>query len=172
MRSSRRPSERDPPYVHSSRGDASAYGYEMTDADHEDLAELLHRIRGCAVGSVIDPEPAGGHGFANRVHRRANERRVGPTFICCRQGVCRPAGGRTLAHRIQAGTLGAHGASRKCDKKEYGSHKGQRYFQNLEYGRSIPGLFLGIPFVTKFFQLGFAGFEIRRVAVQFHGFSV
>ena len=41
----------DPPYVHTSRGDASAYGYEMTDADHEELAEVLHGIRGRVVVS-------------------------------------------------------------------------------------------------------------------------
>ena len=41
----------DPPYVHASRGDASAYGYEMTDADHEKLAEVLCGIRGRAVVS-------------------------------------------------------------------------------------------------------------------------
>ena len=39
----------DPPYVHASRGDASAYGHEMTDEDHRDLAALLHGIRGRAV---------------------------------------------------------------------------------------------------------------------------
>ena len=39
----------DPPYVHSSRGDASAYGYEMTDADHRELAVCLNQIRGRAV---------------------------------------------------------------------------------------------------------------------------
>lgn len=39
----------DPPYVHSSRGDRSAYGYEMSDRDHEDLAGALHAIRGRAV---------------------------------------------------------------------------------------------------------------------------
>ena len=39
----------DPPYVHASRGDASAYGHEMTDADHSDLAALLHGIKGRAV---------------------------------------------------------------------------------------------------------------------------
>ena len=41
----------DPPYVHSSRGDVSAYGYEMTDDDHVDLAEMLVSIRGRAVVS-------------------------------------------------------------------------------------------------------------------------
>ena len=39
----------DPPYVHASRGDAAAYGHEMTDADHCDLAALLRRIKGRAV---------------------------------------------------------------------------------------------------------------------------
>lgn len=41
----------DPPYVHSSRGDSSAYKYEMTNEDHMELAELLHGIRGRAVVS-------------------------------------------------------------------------------------------------------------------------
>ncbi|MDE0379580.1 MAG: DNA adenine methylase [Rhodospirillales bacterium] len=36
----------DPPYVHSARGDAAAYGYEMTDADHEELAGVLRVARG------------------------------------------------------------------------------------------------------------------------------
>ena len=39
----------DPPYVHAARGDSSAYGYEMSDADHSELAECLHKIRGRAV---------------------------------------------------------------------------------------------------------------------------
>ena len=39
----------DPPYVHGSRGDASAYGHEMTDNDHCELAALLHGIQGRAV---------------------------------------------------------------------------------------------------------------------------
>jgi len=41
----------DPPYVHDSRGDAKAYGFEMTDRDHERLAETLHRIKGGAAVS-------------------------------------------------------------------------------------------------------------------------
>ena len=36
----------DPPYVHSARGDSAAYGYEMTDKDHESLAEMLQGARG------------------------------------------------------------------------------------------------------------------------------
>lgn len=39
----------DPPYVHGSRGDASAYEHEMTDRDHRELASLLHGIQGRAV---------------------------------------------------------------------------------------------------------------------------
>lgn len=41
----------DPPYVHASRGDTSAYRYEMVDREHEELAELLRSIRGRAVVS-------------------------------------------------------------------------------------------------------------------------
>jgi DNA adenine methylase len=36
----------DPPYPHEARGDSRAYGYEMTDQEHEELACLLHRVRG------------------------------------------------------------------------------------------------------------------------------
>ncbi len=39
----------DPPYVHSSRGDTAAYGYEMTDDDHRALADVLCRARGRVV---------------------------------------------------------------------------------------------------------------------------
>jgi DNA adenine methylase len=36
----------DPPYVHSSRGDSRAYGFEMTDDDHMILAKTLHDVQG------------------------------------------------------------------------------------------------------------------------------
>lgn len=39
----------DPPYVHSVRGDASAYGFEMTDEEHAELSGVLHTVRGRAV---------------------------------------------------------------------------------------------------------------------------
>ncbi len=39
----------DPPYVHSARGDAAAYGFEMTDDEHIELAGILRQIRGRAV---------------------------------------------------------------------------------------------------------------------------
>ena len=39
----------DPPYVHAARGDTAAYGHEMTDKEHEELAETLNRIRGRAI---------------------------------------------------------------------------------------------------------------------------
>jgi len=36
----------DPPYVHQSRGDTSAYAYEMSDAEHIRLASLLSQVKG------------------------------------------------------------------------------------------------------------------------------
>ncbi len=39
----------DPPYVHAARGDTSAYGFEMTDADHSEIAHCLNGLRGRAV---------------------------------------------------------------------------------------------------------------------------
>ena len=39
----------DPPYLHAARGDRAAYGYEMSDGEHEELAVLLRGIRGRAV---------------------------------------------------------------------------------------------------------------------------
>ncbi len=36
----------DPPYPHESRGDAKAYGYEMSESEHRDLASLLHVAKG------------------------------------------------------------------------------------------------------------------------------
>lgn len=35
-----------PPYVHDARGDAKAYGYEMTNAEHAELAKLFNEVRG------------------------------------------------------------------------------------------------------------------------------
>jgi DNA adenine methylase len=36
----------DPPYLHDTRGDSSAYGFEMDEPEHVDLAEALHRCKG------------------------------------------------------------------------------------------------------------------------------
>jgi DNA adenine methylase len=36
----------DPPYVHSTRGDKKAYGFEMKDAEHRDLAQVLSQVKG------------------------------------------------------------------------------------------------------------------------------
>lgn len=36
----------DPPYPHESRGDPKAYGYEMSDKEHRELAEVLHAVDG------------------------------------------------------------------------------------------------------------------------------
>lgn len=55
----------DPPYVHATRSDSNAYGYEMTDAEHEELAAVLNRVRGkvaisnyqCALMDKLYPPP-------------------------------------------------------------------------------------------------------------------
>jgi len=36
----------DPPYPHETRGDARAYGYEMTDHEHRMFAKRLQHLRG------------------------------------------------------------------------------------------------------------------------------
>ena len=36
----------DPPYPHESRGDANAYGFEMTNEEHRELAECLNQVKG------------------------------------------------------------------------------------------------------------------------------
>jgi len=36
----------DPPYPHDSRQDTNAYGYEMTDEQHQELAVVLHSVEG------------------------------------------------------------------------------------------------------------------------------
>ena len=36
----------DPPYVHASRADTNAYAFEMSDAEHRELAEVLHQVQG------------------------------------------------------------------------------------------------------------------------------
>jgi DNA adenine methylase len=41
----------DPPYPHRTRGDASAYGFEMTDHDHRALVTTLGHIEGKAAVS-------------------------------------------------------------------------------------------------------------------------
>src|SRR5579872_1598311 len=36
----------DPPYVHGTRGDVNAYAFEMTDAEHGALADVLNAVKG------------------------------------------------------------------------------------------------------------------------------
>jgi DNA adenine methylase len=36
----------DPPYIHETRGDSKAYGYEMTDVQHRELAAALNHAKG------------------------------------------------------------------------------------------------------------------------------
>lgn len=41
----------DPPYVHATRGDSKAYGFEMSDGDHRELSEILRNCKGIAAVS-------------------------------------------------------------------------------------------------------------------------
>lgn len=38
----------DPPYLHETRGDSNAYGFEMEQEEHHELARDLHRVKGKA----------------------------------------------------------------------------------------------------------------------------
>lgn len=44
----------DPPYIHSTRGDNKAYGYEMTDQQHLELANVLNQVKGKVAISNYD----------------------------------------------------------------------------------------------------------------------
>ncbi len=44
----------DPPYVHETRGDSGAYGYEMSNKEHEALAETLNSAKGLVAISNYD----------------------------------------------------------------------------------------------------------------------
>lgn len=44
----------DPPYVHETRGDSKAYGHEMTDDQHRELADALNAAKGMIAFSNYD----------------------------------------------------------------------------------------------------------------------
>lgn len=44
----------DPPYIHETRGDSKAYGFEMSDTEHEKLAEVLNAVKGKVAISNYD----------------------------------------------------------------------------------------------------------------------
>ena len=44
----------DPPYIHSTRGDSNAYGFEMSDDDHAELAKVLNSVKGKVAFSNYD----------------------------------------------------------------------------------------------------------------------
>jgi DNA adenine methylase len=44
----------DPPYVHATRGDSKAYGHEMTDQQHSQLANVLNSVKGKVAVSNYD----------------------------------------------------------------------------------------------------------------------
>jgi len=46
----------DPPYIHSTRGDNNAYGYEMSDKQHTELAKVLNNVKGKVAISNYDCE--------------------------------------------------------------------------------------------------------------------
>lgn len=46
----------DPPYIHETRGDSKAYGFEMTDEEHTELAEVLNAVQGKVAISNYDCE--------------------------------------------------------------------------------------------------------------------
>lgn len=46
----------DPPYIHETRGDAKAYGHEMTDEQHRELARVLNSAKGMIALSNYDCE--------------------------------------------------------------------------------------------------------------------
>ena len=55
----------DPPYIHDTRGDSKAYGHEMTDTQHAQLAEVLNCVHGkvaisnypCELMDILYPVP-------------------------------------------------------------------------------------------------------------------
>lgn len=51
----------DPPYLHATRGDTKAYGFEMTQAQYHELAEVLNNCRGKVAVSGYD------HTFMNKL---------------------------------------------------------------------------------------------------------
>lgn len=65
----------DPPYPHEARGDAKAYGFEMSDRDHEELADALHSVEGAVALSSYRC------GLMDRLYR--NWRRIdSPVHLC------------------------------------------------------------------------------------------
>lgn len=46
----------DPPYLHETRGDTNAYGYEMTNTEHTQLAEVLNSVKGLVALSNYESE--------------------------------------------------------------------------------------------------------------------
>ena len=44
----------DPPYVHVTRGDSKAYGHEMTNEQHAELAHILNSVKGKVALSNYD----------------------------------------------------------------------------------------------------------------------
>jgi len=72
----------DPPYVHETRGDAKAYGFEMADKEHEELADVLNSAKGMvAISNYHSP-------LMDRLYRSPKWRKLvsGPRTIHSTKG--------------------------------------------------------------------------------------
>lgn len=66
----------DPPYVHLTRGDKRAYGHEMSNDQHRELAEILNGVKGMAAISNYDCEFMNGLYPARRWKKIVGRRRT------------------------------------------------------------------------------------------------
>ena len=66
----------DPPYVHSTRGDSKAYGFEMTDAQHADLAGVLNSVQGMVALSNYPAKILDGLYSAPKWHKIVTSERI------------------------------------------------------------------------------------------------
>ncbi|MGH7942664.1 MAG: DNA adenine methylase, partial [Limisphaerales bacterium] len=66
----------DPPYVHSTRGDSKAYGFEMTDAQHAELAKVLNSVQGMVAFSNYPAKLLDGLYPAPKWHKTVTSERI------------------------------------------------------------------------------------------------
>ena len=64
----------DPPYVHETRGDSNAYSNEMTNEQHEHLADVLNSVRGKVAFSNYDCP------FVNRLYPERRWKKITGCF--------------------------------------------------------------------------------------------
>jgi DNA adenine methylase len=66
----------DPPYIHKTRGDNQAYGYEMTDREHEELARTLNQTTGMVAISGYDCDLMNDLYPSNRWHKHTSKEKT------------------------------------------------------------------------------------------------